>query len=86
MRECGGGGGGWTGSIWLWKGDRWRALVNAVMNVRVPENMENLFLDWLRARQRLRNTVLHAGNYWVPGKLIACQSKCNLHNNFYENT
>jgi hypothetical protein len=26
----------WTGSIWLGIGDRFRALVNAVMNLRVP--------------------------------------------------
>jgi hypothetical protein len=26
----------WTGSIWLLIMDRWKALLNAVMNLRVP--------------------------------------------------
>ena len=26
----------WTAFIWLWKGDTWRALVNAVMNIPSP--------------------------------------------------
>jgi hypothetical protein len=28
--------GAWTGLIWPRIGDRWRALVNVVMNLRVP--------------------------------------------------
>jgi len=31
----------WTGSIWLRVWDRWRALVNAVMNLRVSQNSGN---------------------------------------------
>jgi len=33
----------WTGLLWL--RDRWRALVDAVMNLRIKKKWE--FLDWL---------------------------------------
>jgi hypothetical protein len=32
----------WTGLVWLRKGNRWRALVNSVMNLRVPYNARKL--------------------------------------------
>jgi hypothetical protein len=36
LREIGWDGVVWTGSNWLRIGDQWRALVNTVMNLRVP--------------------------------------------------
>jgi hypothetical protein len=32
----------WTRLIWLRTGDRWRAVVNEVMNIRVPLKAGNL--------------------------------------------
>jgi len=40
---------GWAGMYWIdlaQEGDRWQALVNAVMNLRVPQNAEILLTIW----------------------------------------
>jgi hypothetical protein len=53
----------WTGSIWL-RIDRWRALVNTVMNLRVPYNAGN-FLTSFKPVSFSTRTLLHGVSKYI---------------------
>jgi hypothetical protein len=54
-------GGMWTVSIWLRIGN-WRALVNTVMNLRVPQKTENLLISWATTSLS-RMILIHGVSY-----------------------
>jgi hypothetical protein len=68
MEEVGCGGMDWIGMAHDW--DRWRALVSAVMNLRVPQNAGNFLTSWQSASFS-RRTLLHGVSYVWMAFLLA---------------
>jgi len=63
------------GVEWIYpaqKTEIWQALVNAVINLRVPYNAEDFLVRW---GSFSRLTLHHVVSYWLPRKFAECQSK-----------